>query len=427
MTVIGYAHVALELWGSVFCLIAAAAAWLSGEKGEIRKKRIVQIQIALAVLLLSDTFAWLYRGRDSSVGYYAVRISNFLVFELGYVVSVLFSVYLADSLETGGRIDRRWLWCIYGLGALEMLLMAVSQWNHMYYYFDVNNYYHRASMYWLCLTLPMAQTALYAAALFRYRERLSRKEQLLFGSYVVLPMLALMIQYVFYGIMLSNIALMLAALIMFFGYLAEHSVKLAEQERKLGEMQIQLVLSQIQPHFIYNTLNSIYYLCEKDSEMAQKAVNWFAELLRNNMDSMRRNTPVTFEREFKALDNYLKLEKMRFGEDLKAEFDIQTMNFMLPPMTLQPIVENAVKHGIMKKPEGGTVRIQSVECDKEFQVIISDDGLGYAPEDIREDGRSHTGIENVRKRLWFMCRGTLEISGKKNEGTIVILHVPKES
>ena len=426
MIVARYIHITMELWGGIFCLIAALSSYIMREKGNQAGHKMIQLLLAVAVLLFADAGAWLYRGADDMLGYYLVRITNFVTFEMQYVISMIFTAYITDYLEESGAIDRRWVRAAYLVGHFGMILVLISQFTNMLYYFDADNFYHRTSMFWINLVVGAVELFFYGLILWKYRSRLGRKERLLFCSYIGLPALALPIQYMYYGISLVNIALVIAAFFMFINYMTERSFHLAEQERKMGEMQIQLVISQIQPHFIYNTLNSIYYLCETDPKRAQMATNWFAELLRNNMDSMRRNVPVDFSSELHALENYLKLEKMRFEDELEVKFEIGTTNFMLPPMTLQPIVENAVKHGLGPKPEGGTVTIRTEEKDTCYEIVITDDGVGYEPEKNAGDGRTHTGIENVRKRLWAMCRGTLEIDGKKGKGTIVVIHIPKE-
>ena len=426
MIVARYIHITMELWGGIFCLIAALSSYIMREKGNQAGHKMIQLLLAVAVLLFADAGAWLYRGADDMLGYYLVRITNFVTFEMQYVISMIFTAYITDYLEESGAIDRRWVMAAYLVGHFGMILVLISQFTNLLYYFDADNFYHRTSMFWINLVVGAVELFFYGLILWKYRSRLGRKERLLFCSYIGLPALALPIQYMYYGISLVNIALVIAAFFMFINYMTERSFHLAEQERKMGEMQIQLVISQIQPHFIYNTLNSIYYLCETDPKRAQMATNWFAELLRNNMDSMRRNVPVDFSSELHALENYLQLEKMRFEDELEVKFEIGTTNFMLPPMTLQPIVENAVKHGLGPKPEGGTVTIRTEEKDTCYEIVITDDGVGYEPEKNAGDGRTHTGIENVRKRLWAMCRGTLEIDGKKGKGTIVVIHIPKE-
>ena len=132
---------------------------------------------------------------------------------------------------------------------------------------------------------------------------------------------------------------------------------------ELAKNRISIMLSQIQSHFLYNSLNTIYGLCEKDPTAAKKAVNDFADYLRGNMDSLSRNCPVPFETELNHLKSYLSLEQTRFKKKLNIEWDIQTDSFMIPSLTVQPLVENAVKHGICMKENGGTVKISSRELE----------------------------------------------------------------
>lgn len=185
------------------------------------------------------------------------------------------------------------------------------------------------------------------------------------------------------------------------------------------------MLSQIQPHFLYNSLNSIYYLCDKDPKAARQAISDFSDYLRGNMDSLTRSAPVPFYRELKHLKNYLTLEKLRFDDTLEIVWDIQTEDFMIPALTVQPLVENAVKHGICKSENGGTVTISTRECESCYEVEIRDDGAGFDPNGNPSDGKSHVGIENVRSRLSKMCGADLEITSEKGKGTTAIIRIPK--
>ncbi len=202
----------------------------------------------------------------------------------------------------------------------------------------------------------------------------------------------------------------------------------AEQLRsELAENRISIMLSQIQPHFLYNSLNTIYGLCEKDPVAAKKAVNDFADYLRGNMDSLTRKSPVPFETELKHLKTYLSLEQTRFAKKLKIEWDIQTDSFMIPALTVQPLVENAVKHGICKSEKVGTVKISSRELDDCFEVEVSDDGVGFDVNEPKNDGKSHLGIESVRSRLWKMCGAALEITSEIGKGTSAVIILPKKT
>ncbi|MGN0131549.1 MAG: sensor histidine kinase [Lachnospiraceae bacterium] len=217
----------------------------------------------------------------------------------------------------------------------------------------------------------------------------------------------------------------LTGVIRIIGYM-EQERKLKEQEAELASNRISIMLSQIQPHFLYNSLNSIYHLCAKDPDKAREAISNFSDYLRANLDSLTYAAAVPFERELQHVRIYLSLEKMRFDEGLNIQYEIETTDFLIPALTVQPLVENAVKHGIGKKPEGGTVKIATQECRDYFEVTISDDGVGYDENAVTDGQRCHVGIENVRNRLWQMCRATLEIKGEKDKGTVAKIRVPKE-
>ena len=197
-------------------------------------------------------------------------------------------------------------------------------------------------------------------------------------------------------------------------------------ELKLQESRISIMLSQIQPHFLYNTLNSIYQLCESNPMRARSMVNSFAEYLRNNLSTLEAPGLIPFETELSHINTYLDIEKIRFEDTLEIEYDIQCVDFLLPVLTVQPIVENAVKHGTSKKRGGGTVTISTSENDKYYIITISDTGCGFDTSIKKNDGKTHIGIENVRQRLSNMCGGVLTIESEVGVGTVATIRIPKE-
>ena len=196
-------------------------------------------------------------------------------------------------------------------------------------------------------------------------------------------------------------------------------------ELKLQESQISIMLSQIQPHFLYNTLNSIYQLCETNPMRARSMVNFFAEYLRNNLSTLEEPGLISFETELAHIQTYLEIEKIRFEDTLEIEYDIKCDAFSLPVLTVQPIVENAVKHGTSKKRGGGKVVISTREDEKDYVINVSDTGCGFDPSVPKNDGKIHVGIENVRQRLSNMCEGSLTIESKVGIGTLATITIPK--
>ena len=196
-------------------------------------------------------------------------------------------------------------------------------------------------------------------------------------------------------------------------------------ELKLQESQISIMLSQIQPHFLYNTLNSIYQLCETNPMRARALVNSFSEYLRNNLSSLEEPGLIPFATELSHVNTYLDIEKVRFEDTLEIEYDIKCVDFSLPVLTVQPIVENAVKHGTSKKRGGGTVKISTDEDKENYIITVSDTGCGFDPSKPKDDGKRHVGIENVRQRLSNMCSGTLKIESTVGVGTLATIIIPK--
>jgi len=202
----------------------------------------------------------------------------------------------------------------------------------------------------------------------------------------------------------------------------------AEMEKKLLENNVSIMLSQIHPHFLYNSISCIQMLCRKDPQKAELALGEFADFLRGNMDSLKSTKLIPFDRELRHIKAYLYLEKIRFGDMLNVEYDIQTKDFYLPPLTIQPIVENASKYGVGDKETGGTIFIGTREEQEAFIIVVADDGIGFDPNIIESasNGRSHIGLKNVREHIESLCGGALYIESKIGEGTTITIKIPKQ-
>jgi len=165
------------------------------------------------------------------------------------------------------------------------------------------------------------------------------------------------VQIFVYGLALLNLADTVAIIVIFLFLQAEQGRRSAEQENLLMQDRVAIMLSQIQPHFLYNALSVIQDLCHGKAPEAEQAAVEFSEFLRGNLDSLQADSPIPFEQELRHTQNYLSLEKKRFGDNLRVEYEIGATDFFIPALTLQPIVENAVRNGVMRQEEGGTVRV----------------------------------------------------------------------
>ena len=202
------------------------------------------------------------------------------------------------------------------------------------------------------------------------------------------------------------------------------NVKNQKLEIELDNSHTALMLSQIKPHFIYNVLGTIREFCEEEPKKAAELVQKFSMYLRGNFTEMDNQTPVSVAKEIEHVKHYVDIEMIRFP-DMMVEYDIQNDEFLVPALTIQPLVENAIKHGLMGLETAGKVKVSSYETDKYYEVCVQDDGVGF-DESVFCDGKKHIGIANIRRRIEAMCGGSLTIDSVKGQGTTATIRIPKE-
>lgn len=204
--------------------------------------------------------------------------------------------------------------------------------------------------------------------------------------------------------------------------LAEKDRQLAEKERQLTERRVATMMSQIRTHFIFNVLTAISGFCKYDAQKADDALILFARYLRRNIKIIEEEGLIDFSKELEQLEDYVSLEQMRFGSMIAFEKEIGVEHFLLPPLTVQPIVENAIKHGLVEHGRSGTIRLQTKREKDNIIITVTDDGAGFAPEECgKEDS---VGIKNVRYRLENMVQGSLTIESSPGMGTKVTICIP---
>ena len=194
-----------------------------------------------------------------------------------------------------------------------------------------------------------------------------------------------------------------------------------EMQAELEKSKTAVMLSQIQPHFLYNSLGAIRELCRQDPEEARSALGTFITYLRGNMDSLQREHTIHFSKELDHISAYLQLEQLRFGDDLNVVYDIQETDFFIPSLTIQPLVENAVKHGICSREDGGTLTLHTHREGDKVIVKIQDDGVGFDMKNLKEI--EHVGLKNVRNRLEHIVNAKLEIESIENVGTTATIMI----
>ena len=255
-------------------------------------------------------------------------------------------------------------------------------------------------------------------------KKLKKVEKFAFLAYCSCPAVAIVLQDIFEGYAIGYLSIVFSIEILFLFVNVRKDMDLVVEERKNKDAEVKIMMSQIQPHFIYNVLASISTLIKIDPDKAQDGIDAFTDYLRANLSSLSDIGLIPFSEELRHIETYLELEKIRFDDRLNIVYHIECKDFAVPPLSLQPIVENAVKHGILKKIEGGTVIIRTYEKKDAYIVEITDDGIGFVPGKV--DGKNHYGIKNVEYRLSSMCKAKMEVVSEINRGTTVFVKFFKE-
>ena len=391
--------------------------WLDAYLSRERRRAMVMIIMLVFILLLQN-----YWDNRLSLkqAYNALRIPLSV---LGYVLRPVILVIFLYIVKPGGRY--RIAWALIGVNAAVYMTAFFSD---IAFHFTANGNFKSGPLRDTCtLISAVLYTWLFFLTMRQFRPRV-RKESWIPILVTALIGGAVALDYfdIFSDQPVSFVTIAIAVSDVFY-YIWLHLQFVREHEDAMqAEQRIQIMMTQIKPHFLYNALGAIEDLCSSDPKKAKETTAKFSQYLRGNMDSISQATPIPFEKELAHTKLYLDMEQIRFGDDLQVRFGIDCTAFFIPALTLEPIVENAVRHGVRENPDGkGTVTILSQDAGDHYAVTVMDDGPGFDP-DKPQDGKTHIGISNVRDRLERMCAGKIHIQSEPGRGTTVKILIPKE-
>jgi two-component system, LytTR family, sensor kinase len=206
-----------------------------------------------------------------------------------------------------------------------------------------------------------------------------------------------------------------------------NEIKIAEQQVSLMQARLDALTRQINPHFLFNTLNSVSSLIRTDPAQARGVIYKLSNILRRLLRRHENFTPLREELAF--IDDYLSIEVVRFGDKLRVEKDVDpaTLDMQVPSMLLQPLVENSIKHGLASKVEGGTIRLRARRAHNRLHVSVEDDGVGIPEAKLATLLEHGIGVNNVTERLkvLFGANYSMRIESKPQEGTRIEIEMPE--
>ena len=313
---------------------------------------------------------------------------------------------------------------VIGLWGIYFILLGIAQCTTFLYYVTPDNEFIRGSWHPLLVAPLAAIMLLNLAGVIRRRNRLPDKYYVAFLIHLLPMTVATLIHTFIYVPLLVVFGLSLSMLSMFGIILCDQIEQYMRQQREIAHQRASIMVLQMRPHFIFNTMMSIYYLCAQDSKKAQQVTLDFTSYLRKNFSAIASENTIPFANELEHTRAYLAVEQVQFEDSLFVEYDTPHTRFRVPPLTLQPIVENAVKHGM--DPDSAPLRIciRTRETDAGHEITVEDNGPGFAQTNM-DESEPHIALANIQQRLEIMCGGKLTVMPREGGGTVVKVILPE--
>jgi len=312
---------------------------------------------------------------------------------------------------------------VIALVLIYLTILNYAQFTNKFYYITPDTQLVNGPWYSLSVMPFLAIMAINLGALLHRRERLSKKMLCAFLIALV-PLLVALTVHLFVTVFpLIDISLTVCAVVMYGIILSDQleqhmrtQQEILHQQQQIAHQRASILMLQMRPHFIYNTMTSIYYLCDQDPQAAKQVTLDFITYLRKNFNAIASEHTIPFSEELEHTCAYLAVEQAQFRNRLFVDYDTRHTHFQLPPLTLQPIVENAVKHGLDPDSEPLRISIRTRQTDSASEITVEDNGPGFEP---NEHDAPHIALANIRQRLTLMCNGRMDIAPRDGGGTVV--------
>jgi sensor histidine kinase YesM len=427
MQTIQFIHFSVEMWGALFSFVGALIVFLTRYFDRVGSRKLILVLLCAALLMISDGLAWLYRGNPTEAGYYIVRISNFASFFFGFLIMPLAAQYVAHLIYTRSNGVRLYWenfeWGIFIFGAALLILNEFVP--YIYLIDETNTYQRLPYFFWVPGFIAFVGAVITLSVAVAYSKYMSALENAAIIMFLSLPIIAIIMQMIFYGVSFVNLAIVISTVILFVSYESYFAQYLVDKEKQVNEAKLRLINRQMHPHFVFNSLALIRHQCLSDPEKAAETINEFSAYLRRTVDLMTESECISFEKEMEIVRYYINIQQKRFDKILNVQYQIRDTEFDVPPFSIQTLVENALHHGINDgQLAGGSVIISTEKIKNKHIVTVEDNGNGFDTAVLDQEDHHHIGINNTRERVAAMCDGTMSIESAPGKGTKVTMVIP---
>ena len=320
--------------------------------------------------------------------------------------------------------SRKTHWIAWVLIGLNTLVNMSAFFSHLCFWIDPNNHYQGGplSNFTLLVSLLLLVQLLYLTVIRTRQEKRRLIWMPVLCEIGIVASVVLDHKILPDDLPISALSVAMVACTFFYFIWLELQY-LKEHERALrADQQMQLMMSQIQPHFLFNTLSTIQSLCRVDPEAAYTTTGKFGAYLRQNIDSLHNDELIPLRKELEHTKTYADIEKIRFPS-VSVEYHIEDDGYSLPPLTIQPMVENAIRHGV-RGMDHGVVSVTTRRNGDWHEIEIRDNGKGFDPEELKEMEGTHIGLHVVKERVEKLAGGTMRIESSPGEGACMTIGIP---
>lgn len=443
----GLIQTALTLWSSIFLVIIILSLGSGIKKSKTSAgsnnyetpftKEIMIFFIAVFFYNAFDIVISLITGVPGTFSVAVHYVTAIAYFAVGAFQTLLFLQVIKKYVAQVNGMEglRKTAFFIQLLHIPALALLAITPFTHWLFYLDGRSDYYRGALYpvWYYSTI-ISFVFIFLVLIFCRR----KMDKFIFEVLIttsILPIIGFILNFTYTGISFNNFAVTLSVLIVYVFYEGYRTSTAVSREHELNRVQKELLesrlatehannemlLAQIQPHFISNSLMALRAQCTEYPEIYESITN-FSMYLRSHFEALGgSNKMISFEKEMENTEAYLALEEQNFGDRLNVIYNIECDDFILPPLSVQPLVENAVRHGIGTYDEGGVVHISSRREPGRIVIEVTDNGSGRSSITPQQTERRGIGIENVRARLRTIAGGELEIITNESGTTAKII------
>ena len=399
---------------TLFLLFGLAFTVLNDTYIRRSHRKIIVLIVGLCISLIAQNYL-----EDQIAAGPPRWLERTLVSIYGYAVRPLIIVLICPIIAPKKKSYPAWI--LVGINAAVHLTALFS---HLCFWIDESNHWRAGPLRYCCLVVSFLLLAylMYLTILEHRRHAFIETAIPILSIVIILLSVWLDMETPDTRQPITYLTVAMSVSTVFY-YIWLHLQFVREHEEDLKARQrIRIMMSQIQPHFLYNTLSTIQVLCHSDPEKAADITGEFSAYLRQNLTSLDEPGLIPFWKELEHTKAYVKIEETRFP-NVHVKYDVQDSEFNLPPLTLQPMVENAIRHGVRIRDEG-IVEVITRKQDNCHELVIRDNGVGFNPAKIELIDKSHIGVRNVRNRIESMCGGTLAVDSRLDKGTTITIHIP---